>query len=237
MADYGFRAIYYPVLVATGELADADACTCNIYWCADHSYWNGTVFVAPPGTTVPMTQQGDHWVYDFRGGEDGVYYQVRCVSTLGPLDPAPSIAVLPATKWAEPSDLLAVQIAQYLHDQGIGVFDPEGSSGNIFIDHMPDTPDEAIAIRQTGGGRVDMRVPFHQPTAQILIRGTADPRVAGATAAAAYDVMHGLTNGELTAGGVWIVKCQAITPPACLGPDENGRHHYSINFELITRRD
>jgi hypothetical protein len=139
--------------------------------------------------------------------------------------------------------MLADEMAGHLNAYGIGVYDADSAITTtvddfaIYVDFMPDNPDRAICIRQTGGGKRDMRlVGYDYPTAEVLVRGDGDPRTAEAAAIAVYDSLHGITAATFNGGTTYIHKCQATNGPNSLGPDKNGRAHFSINFELIARR-
>jgi hypothetical protein len=137
--------------------------------------------------------------------------------------------------------MLADEIAEYLQTWSLGNYDSDAevvggaTEFAIYVGFMPDAPDRAVGIRQTGELKRDMRLKeYTYPTVEVLVRGTTDPRVAEGQAQEICTQMHGLAGVEFVGGGAYIVKCQAINGPNDLGPDENGRHNYSINFDLIT---
>lgn len=127
--------------------------------------------------------------------------------------------------------MLTAEIAEYLADQGLGTFDPSGTSGDIFLAVMPDQPTQAMALYDNGGAESPMRRPIDDPNIQVITRGGQHPEEAHALARDVYDTLHGFT-GELP-GYTWVVWCIGIqSGPVPLGPDENGRHRYSLNFRL-----
>lgn len=129
--------------------------------------------------------------------------------------------------------MLAAELGQYLHDQNVGVKDDNGSTGTIFVDNMPDSPDEAIAIMTTSSGNSPFHQPYDYKNLQVLVRGTSDPRVSESKAQTIYDLLQGFTNGRFVATtGAWVVICKAMNTPVNIGKDENGRVRYSVNFQL-----
>jgi len=121
-------------------------------------------------------------------------------------------------------------IARYLHDKGIVTFDPNGISGDIFMETMPQQPRDAVALMSTGGDEPLVRHPFDTRKFQVLVRGGADPRPPLARAEAIYDALQGLA-GVTLPDGTYVVAIGAVQAgPIRLGPDENGRHMFSLNF-------
>lgn len=183
---------------------------------------------------IDMSQHGDEWYYDWDHAEPGYTYMITCRVPDEPLvantcynytEPAPY----------EPPEMLAAQLAQYLDDEGVGVFDETGATGNIFIETLPDSPDEAIGIYSTGGPTPEGRHPYDNQTLQIIVRGTQDPRTAQATAQQIYDLLHTFRDAAFVDGGVWVVGCHAMqSGPAHIGQDESRRHEYSLNIRLRT---
>jgi len=135
-------------------------------------------------------------------------------------------------------DSLTQQVAHYLDDNSIGVFDESGATGDIFIATMPDKPDEAIAIYPTGGYKAEgtrlSRAGL--PTVTILVRGDRDPRTAEDRAQLIYDLLEGFHADSFVSGGYYIIDCRGIqSGPNHIGQDENLRHRYSLNFLLTTK--
>ena len=121
-------------------------------------------------------------------------------------------------------------IARYLDDKGIVTFDPNGISGDIFMETMPPQPRDAVALMSTGGDEPLVRHPFDTRKFQVLVRGGADPRPPLARAEAIYDALQGLA-GVTLPDGTYVVAIGAVQAgPIRLGPDENGRHMFSLNF-------
>lgn len=134
--------------------------------------------------------------------------------------------------------MIAVEVGKYLGTQIAGVtYDESGSTGNVFIGHSPDTPDEVITIMTTGGLENDTKLGYDSPTIQVIVRGgTPYDRSAGySRAREVYDVLAGLTSTALP-DGTWLVMARALqSEPSDIGADENGRQEWSMNFLLEVR--
>lgn len=132
--------------------------------------------------------------------------------------------------------MIAAEIAEYLTASGVGVFDASGVSGDIFLYTLPDTPDECVMIRTTGGSAADGKIATDYPSVQVIVRGTQDPRGAEARAQGIYNLLHGFHAAAFNAGGSYIVNCTgAQSGPAHIGQDSNRRHEFSLNFRLAVK--
>jgi hypothetical protein len=130
---------------------------------------------------------------------------------------------------------LMEEMATYLDTEGLVDYNtPNG--GNVFIPSyvgVDSAPDIAILIRPTGGGRADGKREYDDPTIQIIVRSTTDPTPGMTKAQAIYDKLHGFHVSTFTTGGRKIINCVGIqSQPAYIGMDANGRHEYSLNFQL-----
>lgn len=133
--------------------------------------------------------------------------------------------------------MIIAELAQYIHDNQLGVYDPDGATGNIYLELMPEAPDDAIAVYSTGGMSADVTTSVSRPAAQILVRGAGGPIVVGAIAWAIHRLFDNLTSVRLS-GGTRVMLCQCRqSEPISLGPDENDRQQYSINLMMITGGD
>lgn len=132
--------------------------------------------------------------------------------------------------------MLAVELAEYLEEQGLVTFSADAVGGDTFIEKLPQEPDECVAIYSTGGFQESGMHGYDSPALQLIVRGTKDPRVALERARDLYSALHGLNALELTSGGTYVVGCWAQqSGPVRLGPDDNGRFEYSINLLLHVR--
>lgn len=128
--------------------------------------------------------------------------------------------------------MLLVEIARYLHEIKLGVFDEKGVKGNIFIDVVPGKPDECISLFSTGGQRGDIKNGYTNPTFQCWIRGGSNPLKAINKANEVYKALNGFSGKSFVPGGHHIVDCIGIqSGPIRMGTDSNERHQYSLNFE------
>lgn len=132
------------------------------------------------------------------------------------------------------------EMMQYLANNITDItYDETGISGNIFQDNLPTEPDVTIMVQGTGGFPRDMWLEdYYEPTVQIIVRGARDPRVARNLVQEIVSEIG--TFGEdkfLPAGNWYIIKCQAIQPMGIyIGPDDNNRHRFSVNFELEVKK-
>ncbi|MFE3197164.1 minor capsid protein [Embleya sp. NPDC059237] len=122
-------------------------------------------------------------------------------------------------------------LARYLAARGLVTYDPTGAAGDTFAEHMPPAPDGVVVLTLYGGPEPDSRIPVDEPSLQVRVRGTADPRVSRRRSYAIYSALHGLTRTALP-DGTWLVLCVAQAPPASMGVDANGRHEHVTNYRL-----
>ena len=129
--------------------------------------------------------------------------------------------------------MLIAEIAQYLQSKGLGVFDPDGVSGNIYLEYCPDSPDAVIYITASGGPAPDAKHPIDKPTVQMIIRGGLNPAEAQQKAQDIYNALHAFHHKQFVSDGRWIVGCWAMQGgPVHMGVDDLRRHEYSLNFQL-----
>ncbi|PBC80111.1 hypothetical protein BX265_4947 [Streptomyces sp. TLI_235] len=123
-------------------------------------------------------------------------------------------------------------IARYLHGLGLVVFDPEGLVGDLFVDTMPEAPDEAVAIATYPLGLPDPLNADDELGLQVRARGPAeDPRPSRRRCQDIYSALQGLTDTALP-DGTWLVLAAAQQTPSPLGKDERGRPEHVVNFRL-----
>ena len=132
--------------------------------------------------------------------------------------------------------LLVEELAQYLHERGLVVFDQHGVEGDTFIAVVPATPDEVIVLTPTGGLPADSKLGYDEPTFQVRGRSGRDPRDAYERLRAIYGALQGLAHVELP-GGTFLHGCWALqSDPVWIGQDANGRHEYTQNYRTDVRR-
>lgn len=129
-----------------------------------------------------------------------------------------------------------VGIARYLDAEDIGSYEPASADGSIFIQKLPQTPDEAIAIFSSGGFEASGKWGYDAPTVNIQVRGEPhDPIGALAKAREVYGALQGLHAVTLP-DGTRVINCRGIqSGPVSLGQDDEDRFRFSLNFQLEVR--
>lgn len=131
--------------------------------------------------------------------------------------------------------MLASEVAEWIGDNITNCsFDTSGVTGNVFISTMPSSPDTVVMVSEYGG-TVDDKNPFSDINVQARVRGTKDPRVSYNIAKEIFDELQGLTNTTLISSGSRVVKVVAQNTPIDIGRDDNGRHEWTINFNIEVR--
>lgn len=128
-------------------------------------------------------------------------------------------------------------IAQHLGTLAALTYDEE-AGGNVFIDDLPEEPDEAVTVNAGTGitQEPDARLPYDTFYIQIVVRGTANPDWALETWEAIYRALHGLANFLLPDGTYLVFAIAGGGSPIRLGPDAAGRYRYSMNLRGETLR-
>ena len=99
---------------------------------------------------------------------------------------------------------------------------------------MPSSPDTVVMVSEYGG-IVDDKNPFSDINVQARVRGTKDPRVGYNIAKEIFDELQGLTNTTLISSGSRVIKVVAQNTPIDIGRDDNGRHEWTVNFNIEVR--
>lgn len=129
-------------------------------------------------------------------------------------------------------------IARYLQLAQLGKFDATGVTGDIFIQTLPDAPDDCIGIYMRGGTAPRITSSFEGVSVQVIVRGGQDPREPLEKAQRIYAALHGAMNRTLVTGGVWVVMIKAQQAGAiALGQDAKRRHEFALNFEVYLKND
>lgn len=123
------------------------------------------------------------------------------------------------------------ELADYLTTQGVT------TSGLIFLDWLPDRPDECLALYAGGGSAPELGfgsaagVQFENPNVQVVARGTAlDSSTPEALAWSAFNKL--VTVQAQSLGSTPYLMIQPLQSPSTLGPDENQRPRYSFNVTV-----
>lgn len=132
--------------------------------------------------------------------------------------------------------MIAEQIAQLLDSWGLVDYRPTSLGGDCFVDSLPETPDEVVAVFTSGGAQPGPVV--EQPRFQVRVRGSrdGDPVPAYERVAAIGERLHGF-RGALP-GGLFLLSCWRVNAdPLPMGADDHGRIEFSTNFvvEMATR--
>jgi hypothetical protein len=129
-------------------------------------------------------------------------------------------------------------VAQLLEDLGLGDYRADGSvGGTIYLTHLPDAPDECMAVARYGGATSDSRLPYDNVNVQVRVRGnTTDVRTGERTAQDVYDALHGLGPRPLASGAELLLAVANQGGPVYMGRDENRRHEWAVNINCEIRR-
>ncbi|MBF8186321.1 hypothetical protein ITP53_11285 [Nonomuraea sp. K274] len=133
---------------------------------------------------------------------------------------------------------LVGEICALLDDLGLGTYREDGlPGGDIFHTFLPPSPDSALAVAQYVGRESDAGNPWDEPYIQVRVRGPAvDVRVAEQRAQDVYDRLHGVGRRAL-AGGTWLqLAIGTQSGPYPIGPDEQGRPEFTVNFRVDVDR-
>lgn len=115
-------------------------------------------------------------------------------------------------------------IAQHIHNNSLGTL-----ATNLFIGHMPDTPNNCITIYETGGLPPSIELPRMSPTFQILIRNTSYA-TGRALLTSIRTLFHQKYNTQLVPNGTYFLSINVQGEGGSIGRDEIGLEQFSINF-------
>ena len=123
--------------------------------------------------------------------------------------------------------MIAEEIATDLQTQGLGTL-----ATDLFIGNLPDTPDNALVVIDTGSLEPDKYLPFARTTFQIMVRNKTYAQ-GRAKLEAVKTRLHRLTN--IIMGTKHVFYILANTDGGHVGRDDAGRELFSINFRTETR--
>lgn len=118
-------------------------------------------------------------------------------------------------------------IAQFLADGGLGTI-----ATDIFTTYQPSSPDNCIAVLETGGPEPPEIAAIKTPTFQVITRNNN------------YDngkVKHDAVRARLqaikntTIGNTFFYYILLVSEGGHIGRDEPGRDEWSLNFRCQTR--
>lgn len=130
-------------------------------------------------------------------------------------------------------NLPSKDIGDLLVSMGIGTR-ATGADWRVAQGTSPAKPDRCITIYDTPGLTPDPKWQQDEPTVMIHIRGAPTPDdypVAGAKAKEVRDALLGRPSETL--GGTLYAGIWSIGDVGYIGPDENGRPVFSMNFRLL----
>lgn len=131
-----------------------------------------------------------------------------------------------------PSSLVE-ELAIYLDSLGLGKYDKDGISGNIFINFLPSNPEDCIALYVRDSLPGSFKLGYDSPQIQIITRGVQDPPTE-AKAQEIYDKLQGLNH--LLLGQIWVVSVGSNgSGPSFIGRNENNLVEFSLNFVFEIR--
>jgi hypothetical protein len=126
--------------------------------------------------------------------------------------------------------MLIEDVAMHLTTNGVGVYDPDSTTGDIFLSFLPATPDACMAIYNTGG-QGSALPEDHIRAVQIIVRGLDYESVNSK----AWEAYRSVRNATQINGRKVINRPMGV--PAHIGQDQNKRHEFSLNFEMWTTGD
>jgi hypothetical protein len=126
-------------------------------------------------------------------------------------------------------------IARHLEARGLLSYDPDGVTGDTFIETTPSRPDNAVTLTLYGGPESDSKLGWDEVSLQVRTRGGQDPRPSRQTCAAIRDELHGLGPVTLPDGTFLQLALAIQAAPAYMGQDTSGRHEHVCNFRIEVR--
>lgn len=117
-------------------------------------------------------------------------------------------------------------VINYIETAGIATFGTD-----MFAGSYPSTaPDQCILVKASGGWAPSKEVPIRNPTIQVLSRAKYSPE-AEAKLRKIYNLFHGETaKHNYTIGSYYVLVSHAMQEPGDIGPDQQRRSEWSINF-------
>lgn len=135
---------------------------------------------------------------------------------------------------------LAAALAQVLETAGIGqLTEGAGDPPTLFINRVPDQPDQLLAIFNTGGFPDNQSYDSRSPLPTIQLRSRSQTQRQGASLLAnAHAQLLSLYNVLLDPDGdpIRVLQVETLSPPGYIGEDEKGRREFTSNLALTLGR-
>lgn len=128
--------------------------------------------------------------------------------------------------------MLAEEMAVYAASKGLGTYDPDGDTGNIYIGILPDTPNDLLSLFPRGGPPRDPLDEYIIATMQFIVRSKSklNGLIKGQEV---IDAFHAFSHGSFTPNGFYVVDCLSqVGEPADIGKDGSDRYEWSINLSV-----
>lgn len=129
----------------------------------------------------------------------------------------------------------ALEIARWVSTLGVTgwTLNETGTTGNVFIDHHPDSPDLSVAVMgQPGPTPIDPHFGYDRPGVQFIVRGaaTAAGRLAAYSLADRIRAAVNERGAEALPAGARLIRFSVSeSAPGGIGVDEAGRPEYVLN--------
>lgn len=129
-------------------------------------------------------------------------------------------------------------VARYLTDKNVIDYRPTAVGGDAFVGSIPDSPDLVATFWPGASPEASPKHGYRYVAVQVWLRSTqGQPMTGHALGASIYNHLHGLSNTTLP-DDTYVVDCRGVqSDPARMGPDQNNRMEYSINFLLEIRSE
>lgn len=132
--------------------------------------------------------------------------------------------------------MLAEEMAKFASNQGLGIYDPTGDTGDIYVGILPDTPHDLVSIFPRGGPPMDPLGEYVVASIQFIIR--SQNKLSGMGRGQSFiNAFHGFNQGAFVVGGLHIIDCLSQTgEPTDIGKDGSDRYEWSINMSVEYRK-
>lgn len=111
-----------------------------------------------------------------------------------------------------------------------GLVFSETAEANVFVGHLPSTPDRCVAVYSQVSEEADSKLPYDPVAFTVIARSEQDGVWARDTTAAIYSRLHGKRNTTLPDGTYVVFILAESASPLPLGPDEAHRTRLSVEY-------